>query len=408
MAVSVAKKPIVLIVDDEPGSVKILLELLRFDYRIRVANDGEKALKIVFAEEKPDLILLDVMMPRLDGYEVCRKIKADVRTKHIPVIFITEKNAEVDELKGFEAGAVDYVAKPFRADAVKARVRAHIRLLGPRLSGQDDTVITRLLKRKNSSSDTLPTCSDSQIKCLGKFEVCSAADNTSLKWRTAKIKELFAFLLNHQGAFMPRDVIIESLWPEHNFDTVGNNLHTTVYRLKKIVKEAGLNISIEFSNGSYKMSVGKDIHCDASSFELFALQNKTIDVGNLPEFEQAADLYQGDYLAGSDYAWCSAKRNRLQECYASLIKLLVRYYIDVQQYKKAEYALLKCIEHLPYDEDAYESLLWVCFLQGDRAALVKYYQQLELTLKDELGIDPQAALKNLYERCMNDFGKCPV
>ncbi|WP_169717600.1 Sensor histidine kinase RcsC [Sporomusa silvacetica DSM 10669] len=403
-----AEKPILLIVDDEPGSVKILLELLRSDYSIRVANDGEKALKIAFADETPDLILLDVMMPRLDGYEVCRKIKDDVRTKHIPVIFITEKNAEVDELKGFEVGAVDYLAKPFRADAVKARVRAHIGLRGPRLPGNDDTAIARLLKLENSSSDTFPDHTAIQIKCLGKFEVRPATDNTPLKWRTAKIKELFAFLLNHHGAFMPRDVIIASLWPEHNFDTVGNNLHTTVYKLKKIVKEAGLNISIEFSNGSYKMNLGDGINCDASSFELLVAKNKTIDLGNLPEFEQAADLYQGDYFAVNDYAWCLAKRSRLQECYSFLIKRLVRYYIDALQYKKAEYALLKYIEYLPYDEDAYESLLWVCFLQGDRAALVKYYRQLELTLKNELGIDPQAALKNLYERCMNDFGKYPV
>lgn len=117
-----------LIVDDEPGNIKILLELLRSEYKIRVSNNGEKALKIALSEEPPDLILLDVMMPELDGYEVCRRLKNDPRTKKIPVIFITGKIGEQDEIQGFKAGAVDYITKPFSSVVVKARVKTHIEL----------------------------------------------------------------------------------------------------------------------------------------------------------------------------------------------------------------------------------------------------------------------------------------
>jgi len=117
-----------LIADDEPGNIKILLELLRSEYKIRVANNGQKVLKIALSEEPPDLILLDVMMPELDGYEVCRRLKSDPRTQKIPVIFITGKIAEQDEIQGFEAGAVDYITKPFSSVVVKARVKTHIEL----------------------------------------------------------------------------------------------------------------------------------------------------------------------------------------------------------------------------------------------------------------------------------------
>ena len=117
-----------LIADDEPGNIKILLELLRSEYKIRVANHGQKVLKIALSEEPPDLILLDVMMPELDGYEVCRRLKSDPRTQKIPVIFITGKIAEQDEIQGFEAGAVDYITKPFSSVVVKARVKTHIEL----------------------------------------------------------------------------------------------------------------------------------------------------------------------------------------------------------------------------------------------------------------------------------------
>lgn len=119
-------KQTVLIVDDEPGNIKILVELLRTEYNIRIANHGGKALRIALAEEPPDLVLLDVTMPGLDGYEVCRRINANSRDK-IPVIFITGKISEADKEKGFKAGAVDYVTKPFCAEKLKTCVQAHIR-----------------------------------------------------------------------------------------------------------------------------------------------------------------------------------------------------------------------------------------------------------------------------------------
>jgi putative two-component system response regulator len=122
------KKQTFLIVDDEQGNIKILYELLHLDYEIRVANNGEKALEIALSADPPDLILLDIMMPGIDGYEVCKRLKADQHTQNIPIIFITAKGEADDETKGFELGAVDYVTKPFRPVVVRARVKAHAEL----------------------------------------------------------------------------------------------------------------------------------------------------------------------------------------------------------------------------------------------------------------------------------------
>jgi diguanylate cyclase (GGDEF)-like protein len=118
----------ILIVDDSPENITVLGSLLRPDYKVRVATSGEKALKIAKSDAPPDLILLDVMMPGMDGYQVCEKIKSDQRTKNIPIIFITAKNNEADEVKGFTFGAVDYVAKPFSPIVIQARVRTHLEL----------------------------------------------------------------------------------------------------------------------------------------------------------------------------------------------------------------------------------------------------------------------------------------
>jgi putative two-component system response regulator len=118
----------VLIVDDEPGNIRILMELLSANYQIRVATNGETALEIAMSKNPPDLILLDIMMPGMDGYEVCKRLKENSSTHRIPVIFLTGKATEEDEIKGFETGAVDYITKPFSAVIVATRVKTALEL----------------------------------------------------------------------------------------------------------------------------------------------------------------------------------------------------------------------------------------------------------------------------------------
>jgi len=117
----------ILIIDDTPANIQILNEFLQQDYAIFFSTNGPDGVRIA-QQELPDLILLDIMMPEMDGYEVCAKIKTDPLTRQIPVIFITAMNAEEDEAKGLDAGAIDYITKPVSAPIVKARVKNHLEL----------------------------------------------------------------------------------------------------------------------------------------------------------------------------------------------------------------------------------------------------------------------------------------
>jgi putative two-component system response regulator len=116
-----------LIVDDTPTNLSLLSSLLRDTYRIKVANNGAKALELAFASP-PDLILLDVMMPEMDGYEVCQKLKANENTKNVPVIFLTAKTEVEDEEHGFSVGAVDFIHKPISPPILLARVKIHLEM----------------------------------------------------------------------------------------------------------------------------------------------------------------------------------------------------------------------------------------------------------------------------------------
>jgi diguanylate cyclase (GGDEF)-like protein len=118
----------ILIVDDEPSNLDILMDLLKEDYKVVAALNGEKALEIARSGSPPDLILLDILMPEMDGYEVCRHLKESESTKSLPVIFVTAVSEVMDETRGFRLGAVDYITKPFHPPVVKARVKAHMEL----------------------------------------------------------------------------------------------------------------------------------------------------------------------------------------------------------------------------------------------------------------------------------------
>lgn len=150
----------ILCVDDTEDNIDILMNILGDDYELTVAMDGETALESV-ATEIPDIILLDVMMPGIDGYEVCRKLKADTATKDIPVIFLTGKSEVVDETMGLEIGAVDYITKPISFPILLARLKTHLQLKAEK--NKSDDLIKNILplavaEELKTTGKTAPVC----------------------------------------------------------------------------------------------------------------------------------------------------------------------------------------------------------------------------------------------------------
>ena len=152
MAVNQQEKPCVVIVEDVSENLRILVELLKTDYRVIPVKDGETALTKI-APPFPDLVLLDIVMPGLDGYEVCRRLKENSKTRHIPVIFITAISEVMDKAKAFEIGAVDYITKPFNPLTVKARIRTHIEL------SKTMKALQQALKKIKKLNGLIPICS---------------------------------------------------------------------------------------------------------------------------------------------------------------------------------------------------------------------------------------------------------
>lgn len=181
----------ILIVDDEKDIVRMLdYNLSKEGYRIFSANNGELALKLA-RQENPSLIILDLMLPGIDGLEVCKLLKQDTKTSHIPVIMVTARSQEADKVVGFELGADDYVTKPFSIRELSARIKAMFR------------------RGKDKSNDRLVISVGSIILDLGKIEARVKDKPLEL---TAKEFELLKTLIQANGRVLSRDYLLDTIW----------------------------------------------------------------------------------------------------------------------------------------------------------------------------------------------------
>ena len=200
--------PRILIVDDEPEMVRGLEDNLRFEgYQTVSAPDGRRGLELALSEA-PDLILLDVMMPGLSGWDVCRQLRA--RGVDVPVIMLTARGEEADRVKGLELGADDYIPKPFSLRELLARIRAVLRRPGPRLKGEELAF------------------SDVRIHLRARL-VHKAGDEVRL---TRKEFDLLRYLVEHRGEVITRDRLLDEVWGYEQFPTT-RTVDTHVLRLRQ-------------------------------------------------------------------------------------------------------------------------------------------------------------------------------
>jgi two-component system, OmpR family, alkaline phosphatase synthesis response regulator PhoP len=210
----------ILIVEDEKDIIEVLRYYLEKDnFRVHVVQDGFAALEAA-ARLVPNLILLDLMLPGLDGIEVCKRLKGDERLRDIPIIMVTAKAEEADKIRGLEIGADDYVTKPFSAKELVARVKAHIRR-------REGSVPEKMFEYGKLKVDTV------------KHEVLYASIEVEL---TAKEFELLLYLLENKGRVLTRDMILNHVWGYDYFGSTRTvDVHITRLRQKLPILATSIN-----------------------------------------------------------------------------------------------------------------------------------------------------------------------
>jgi putative two-component system response regulator len=287
-SVSFTEKATILVVDDAPDNLTLMSNLLNDDYKVKIANSGEKALKIARSDAPPALILLDIMMPELDGYEVCRQLKRDRKTMHIPVIFLTAKSEMDDELTGLSLGAVDYITKPISPPIVLARVKNYLALtaMDSFLRDQNEFLECEVAKR------TLEVSAIQDVTILAMASLAETRDSDTgnhIRRTQYYVKALAEKLQNHpKFAWFLTDSNINMLFksaPLHDIGKVGipdrillkpgrfephefeiMKTHTTLGRDAIVHAETALGTSVEFLTMAKSISYSHQEKWDGSGY----------------------------------------------------------------------------------------------------------------------------------------------
>lgn len=280
----------VLIVDDSPENISIATNVLRDSYRTKVATNGFRALLLAEGEDRPDLILLDIVMPDMDGYEVCRKLKGNPATADIPVIFLTTQTSIEEETRGFELGAVDYIHKPFSPPIMRARVRAHLLAKEARdfLREQNDILEQKVQERTHQ----LSAIQDVTIAAMASLaETRDNETGNHIRRTQHYVKALAVELRDHprfREALTPE--VIELLFksaPLHDIGKVGvpdaillkpgrltedefeiMKTHTTLGREAIEAAEAGLDFEVSFLRFAKEIAYSHQEKWDGSGYPL--------------------------------------------------------------------------------------------------------------------------------------------
>ncbi|EMS73919.1 response regulator [Ruminiclostridium cellobioparum] len=364
-----------IIVDNEEPAINILKILLERTRQVTVIDSFLSAADALagLVKVKPDVAFLDIEMPEINGLELAGKILEI--NNDIEIIFVTAYDQYA--LNAFRVNALDYLLKPLSFEDI-------------------EQTISRLIKRRGLLTDSnLKLSGNGRIYCFGKLSAYGTGSKQPVKWRTSKAEELFAYMLQNLEKEVSKWKICEALWPEYVQEKVDIQLHTTIYKMKKVLSSAGINLDFSFNNGCYWMSLPQ-VYIDMVEFDSLAASVASVEEGTIEKYEKALLLYKGGYLEDNDYLWALSKREEYFIKYLKLATSIVVYYMQRNEYIAAEKILHEILEKSPLNEVAHEMLLKCYFIKKDQVSFITHYLALQKLFKDELGIEPSKSIQALY------------
>jgi len=369
------------IVDDEKPSIDILKFFLQKTGKVKVACTFQNPKKALEEIEKinPDVVFLDVEMNGMSGIEIASNIS--LMDKNIEIVFVTAYDKYA--LQAFNVNALAYMLKPVMEKDI-------------------DKTIKRLMKVCKGLSARSEVKPQVKIQCFGEFEVYSSSNNQPLKWRTSKSKELMAYFFQNRGIPISKWKICDVLWPEGNQDKIDINLHTTIYKMKKTLRDFNVDVDIKFINKSYIMNIN-NVYSDVDEFESLIDNKMDIKNSNIENYEKAFSMYN-NYLEENDYYWSLEIKEDYLQKFIKISRGLADFYIEKDNYNDAVRVLKRGLEMSPLEEDLHETLLYIYVSTEDRVSFIQHYNSLLELFTEELGIEPRNSLKGLYKKMVSSCG----
>lgn len=336
---------------------------------------------------KPDVAFVDIEMPDMNGLELAERMLA--LDGHIQIVFVTAYSQYA--IEAFKVNALDYILKPIDPQEMSRVVRKILHY--------------RSLQKPEPTSGAQASRPKAKILCLGEFEVYGHRSVQNVQWMTAKVEELFAYLVIHAGKPVDKWKLCDLLWPSLDPEKASTNLHTSVYRLKKTIASEEVPIQIKSGKNSYWIELGECLldvqeldrrytELEKSSQE----RNREQEMAMLIEAEQ---YFRGELFENKAYLWSAAHGEAINQVYIRLVYRLVDAYRQQQAMEKGLEPLKKLLRFFPYEEKACSLLMDFYGMQRDKPALMRQYQQYRQSLLDELGIRPSQMIEMHYENLIN-------
>lgn len=333
---------------------------------------------------KPDVAFVDIEMPDMNGLELAERILA--LDAHIQIIFVTAYSQYA--LEAFKVNALDYILKPIDPQEMSRVIHKILHY--------------RSLQRREPAAAVQENRPTGKILCLGEFEVYGQHSVQKVQWMTAKVEELFAYLVIHAGKPVDKWKLCDLLWPSLDPEKASTNLHTSVYRLKKTIASEEVPIQIKSGKNSYWLELGDCLldvqelerrysELDKSSQE----RSREEEMAMLIEAEQ---YFRGELFENKAYLWSTAHGEAINQMYIRLVYRLLDAYRQAHTLEKGLEPLKRLLRFFPYEERACILLMDLYDMQKDKPALMRQYQQYRQSLMEELGIRPSQTIHTHYEK----------
>lgn len=369
------------IVDDELAVLNLLKMFLQKTGQVNVVEiftDPCEALENM-SNIKPDVVFLDIEMPEINGLELANNLME--QNDELMVVFVTGYNQYAVE--AFQVNALDYILKPVNQNRIEKCISKLNKFRFPRI--EEKITIEK------------------KILCFGDFEVYG--NDGVIKWPTRKVEEMLAYFIVHRECNIEGWELGEILWPEGDPEKIKTNLHTSLFRLRKTIKENKLPINISSKKGgkgTYRCEL-QELHCDLMEFENAKLENVIINKSNINQFEQIASLYKDDLFLKKNYEWCGAKAEYLQRNYLNMLKSIALFYTEQGVYKNAIDKLMIVKEKSPFDEKVHQTILRIYGVLKNRALLIQCHENFKVELFKEMRIEPQEETNKLFTKLLNEL-----
>jgi two-component SAPR family response regulator len=368
----------VVIVDDERLAIVRIQQIIESREEVEIVGAFTKQSQLLeeFPRLAPDVAFLDIDMPGMNGLELAASLLE--MNGDLEIVFVTAYDQYA--LEAFRVNAIDYLLKPVDEDGLV-------------------NTLNRINRRRTRATAGIrkPAL---LIQCFGHYIVPGSRGGTPVNFPTLKTEELLAFFLVHRETNVSKWMICECLWPEHEPHKAEQNLHTTIFRLKKTLLDNGIRFNLSARKGHYHFQLLET--CDYVRFDELVKEDAAMLARAPEDAESVLRLYKGPLFGYKDYAWCEAARERSSQGFRDLSKNLARRHMSAGHHKQAHDLLQYVLTIVPYEEEAHEMILRIYVHWKDRTSFHTHCIKMKQMLQREMEMDPPAFMDSLLQQMMKD------